>query len=266
MKHRLLALGLLLVGFAPGCSPAESPLPPGPVAAARVAALTKDFNTWYRYTYYGVLLARDYQARDLNGQPLPKKAFLRQLATGRALALRTGTDRQQPVYQLYAYPGGPDPALRSTSQQLAEEALRNDAWEGQALPAFAWQDLNGVAYTPASTRGKIVVLTCWFTNCGACVDEFPATNALVAHYRQHPEVLFVSLALNEAQTLRAFLKGRTVKFAVVPSRKAYLTDTLGVFEYPTHFIIGRDGKIAKVTNRASDLAVALAKEVRATRR
>lgn len=264
MKHLLLAVGLLLVGFAPGCSPSESTLPPGPVAAARVDALTKDFDTWYRYTYYGVPLARDFQARDLNGQPLPKKAFLLRLATGRVLALRTGTDHQHPVYQLGAYPGGPDPAIRATSKQLADEALRNYAWEGRALPAFAWKDLNGVAYTPATTRGKIVVLKCWYTSCVACVDEFPATNALVDHYRPHPEVLFVSLALNEAKVLRAFLNGRAVKFAVVPTSKAYLTDTLGVVEYPTHFIIGRDGKIAKVTNRASDLAVALAKEVRPT--
>ncbi|WP_216689838.1 TlpA family protein disulfide reductase [Hymenobacter siberiensis] len=209
MKHLLLAAALLLAGLVPGCSPAERPLPPGALAA-QVEALTKDFDTWWRNTYAYVLLARDYQPRDVDGRPVPKPDFLRQLATGRVLALRTGTARGEPVYQLCAYPGSPDPAIRSTSKQLAEEALRNDAREGQALPAFAWRDLNGGAYIPTSTRGKILVLKCWYTNCVACVDEMPATNALVERYRQRPDVLFVSLAKNEAQQPRPFLKGHPV--------------------------------------------------------
>lgn len=259
MKNLLLAAGLLLTGLASGCSPSAGPALPS--TAAQVDALTKDFATWYRYTYDRVPLARSFQARGTDGRPLAKLAFLQQLATGRVLALRNGFDHQQPVYQLCAYPPGHNPAVRATSKQLAAEALRNYAWEGQVLPAFAWQDLNGTTYTAASTRGKIVVLKCWYTSCIACVDEFPAINALVDRYRQQPQVLFVSLAMNEAKSLRAFLKDRAVKFAVVPTSRAYLTDSLGVFEYPTHFIIGRDGRIIKVTNRASDLAIALAQQV-----
>jgi peroxiredoxin len=257
MKHLLLATGLLLTALAPGCS---SPSPPRPTAA-QVEALTKDFDTWYRYTYAQVLLARDYLPRDVEGQPLAKQAFLQQLATGRVLALRTGFEQQVPVYQLCAFPGGHDPAIRATSKQLAQEALRNYTWEGQPFPAFRWTDLQGVPYTSANTRGKVVVVKCWYTSCIACVDEFAAIDALVAHYRPQPQVLVVSLALNQAQTLRPFLQQRPVQFAVIPTTKSFLSDTLGVFEYPTHFLLGPDGKIVKVTNRASDLAVALAKEV-----
>ena len=259
MKQLLLGIGLLVVELVTGCSSSESPPIPG--TAAQVEALTKDFDTWYRYTYARVLLARDYQARDVDGQFMLKKAFLQQLATGQVLALRNGTDHQEPVYQLCAYSGGHDPAIHATSKQLAEEALRNYAWEGQTLSTFSWQDLAGVKYISANTRGKIVVVECWYTSCVACVDEFAAINALVDRYRQHPQVLVVNLTMNEAKSLRTFLQDRAVKFAVIPTSKVYLVDTLGVLEYPTHFIIGPDGKIAKVTNRASDLAVALAKEV-----
>jgi peroxiredoxin len=177
------------------------------------------------------------------------------------LALANGTDHQQPIYQLCVFPGGHDPAIRATSKQLAEEELSNYNREGQPLPDFHFVDLNGVTYTEASTKGKIVVLKFWYIGCIACVEEFPAINALVAQYQQNPDVLFVSLAMNEAKSLRHFLRGREVKFAVVPARKSYLIDTLQVLQYPTHFILGRDGKIAKATTRASDLAVALQKEV-----
>lgn len=264
MKDLRFIAGLLLSGLTSGCTPSNEAAVPS--TAAQVEALTKDFDTWYRYTYARILLARDFSPRGVDGHPLAKQAFLQQLATGRVLALRNGFDHQRPVYQLCPYPGNHDPAIRATSKQQAAEALRNEAWEGQRLPPFRWTDLQGVTYTPATTHGKIVVLKCWYTSCVACVEEFPALNALVDRYRQNPQVLVVSLALNQAQQLRPFLQEHPVKFAVVPTSKAYLSDTLGVFEYPTHFLLGPDGRIVKVTNRASDLAVALAHTVPAIRR
>jgi peroxiredoxin len=228
------------------------------VEPAKVAALTKDFATWYRYAYYHLLLSRDFKALDTDGQPIPKSAFLRQLATGRVLALVNRT-QPQPIYQLCAYPDNvdDDPAIRATSKQLAQMELSNYNREGERLPDFKFVDLKGGTYTQASTRGKIVVLKCWYIGCSACVEEFPAINALVDNYAHRPDVVFISLAMNQAPRLREFLPGREVKFAVVPARPSYLVDTLQVLQYPTHVILGRDGQIAKVTNRASDLAVAL---------
>jgi peroxiredoxin len=264
MKSLLLVVSLSLSGLATGCSSASSP--PIPSTAAQVEALTQDFDTWYRYSYARIQFARAYSPRGVDGRPLTKHAFLQQLATGRVLALRNGTECQLPVYQLCPYPGGHDSAIRVTSQQLAQEALRNYAWEGHRLPAFRWTDLTGVTYTSANTRGKLVVVKCWYTSCVACVDEFAAIDSLVERYHANPRVLVVSLALNQAQPLRAFLNKRPVKFAVIPASKAYLSDTLGVFEYPTHFLLGPDGRIVKVTNRPSDLSVALANVVPPARR
>jgi hypothetical protein len=163
MKHLLLATGLLLTGLAPGCS--SSPSHPRPTTA-QVEALTKDFDTWYRYTYAQVLLARDYLPRDVEGRPLAKQAFLQQLATGRVLALRTGFEHQLPIYQLCAFPGGHDPAIRATSKQLAQEALRNYAWEGQPFPTprpTRAAKSSSSAGTPAASRASTSLppLTPW---------------------------------------------------------------------------------------------------------
>ncbi|WP_233635697.1 TlpA family protein disulfide reductase [Hymenobacter setariae] len=256
----VIALTLVTTALATSCSQSGAAAPAKAVAPAKVAAFTKDFDTWYHYTYYHLLLSRDFQARDTLGQPLAKRAFLDQLATGKVLALVNGTDQQLPIYQLCAFPAGHDPAIRATSQQLAAEALSSYKREGQVLPDFNFVDLNGVTYTKASTKGKLVVLKFWYIGCVACVEEFPAINAQVAKY-QRSDVLFVSLAMNKPQDLRKFLQDREVKFAVVPTSKAYLVDTLQVLQYPTHFILGRDGKIVKATTRASDLAVALQKAV-----
>lgn len=256
----VIALTLSTASVATSCRQSGAAIATKVIAPAKVAAYTKDFNTWYRYAYYHLPFSRDFQARDTLGQPLTKRAFLDQLATGKVLALGNGMDQQLPIYQLCVFPTGHDPAIRTTSQQLATEALSNYRREGQELPDFNFVDLNGVTYTKASTKGKLVVLKFWYIGCLACVEEFPAINAQVAKY-QRPDVLFVSLAMNKPQDLRKFLQGRAVKFAVVPTSKAYVVDTLQVLQFPTHFILGRDGKIVKATTRASDLAVALQKAV-----
>lgn len=234
---------------------ASIPLAAQELTPAKVEALTKDFDTWYRYTYYNVPLSRDFKARDVKGQVVPKKAFLRQLATGQVLALHTGNEHKQPVYQLYTYTGK-QRQIRQVSQQFAEEELRYVDREGKLLPAFHFTDLQGKTYTPATTHGKVLVLKCWFIGCVACVKEFPAVNAL-GRYQTNKDVLFISLANDEAAKLRGFLRHKPLNYAVIPASRAYTQQKLQVLGYPTHLVVGRDGKIAHITNSVGYLASAI---------
>lgn len=265
MRVILLACGpLLAVATACGSADSTNTSSFSHIAPSKVAAITKDFDSWYHYTYYKVRLSRDFIALDTSGQTLPKKAFLCQLATGKVVALPLVTKHSSPVYQLCVY-SGINPDIRETSKQSARVELSNCSRVGQQLPTTELTDLNGVTYTKNSMRGKIVVLKFWYTSCVACIDEFPQINALVEKYKQDQAILFISLAMNDAKTLRTFIKGRQIEFAVIPAKKSYLIDTLKVAQYPTHFIIGKEGNIIKVTTNADDLAVALEKEIHFTK-
>jgi peroxiredoxin len=262
MKHfPLVTIVPLAIALSTSCCQSNTSVSPTAIEPAQVAALTKDFETWYRYTYDQVLLSRKFKPLDTAGQPLTKRAFLDQLASGRVLAVVRSRDQKQLIYQLADFPGGHDSAIRATSKQLAEEALSNYKREGQQLPDFHFVDLKGVTYTKANIKGKIVVLKLWYLNCIPCVEEIPQINTLMTKYQRQPDVLFVSLAMDDAKRLRTFVKVQQVKFAIVPVSKSYMLDTLQVRQYPTHFILGRDGRIVKATTRASDLAVALQQEV-----
>ena len=241
---------------APRDTAARQAATPAALPPARVEALTKDFDTWYRYVYYNVPLFRDFKALDTAGQRLPKKAFLRQLATGKVLALLNGMEQQRPVYQLYPCTGKQS-QIRQMSRQLAEEELLYVNREGRPLPAFHFTDLQGNTYTPATTYGKVLVLKCWFIGCVACVKEFPEVNALVSSYQHHKDVLFVSLASDKAGKLRDFLPRQPLRYAVVPDSRAYTQEQLQINQYPTHMVVGRDGKITYVTNSARYLAAAI---------
>lgn len=249
MKYALLGTLLLVVSTAY----AQQSIALTP---AQVQALTKDYATWYGYASHRAPLACDFKPLDTTGKLVTRQAFLQQLLRGNVLAFATGRDGQRPVYQLYSY-AGHDALLRRSSQRLAQDALYQVERVGQRLPAYRFTDLAGNTYTPATMRGKVFVLKCWFIHCAGCLKEFPEVNALVAKYQSNPGVVFVSLAYDEAAPLRRFLQQKPLRYAVVPQMMTYMQEKLHVNGYPTHVVVGRDGRIAYMTNTAAYVEAAI---------
>lgn len=268
--NRLLLIGPgLWLGLLSACGPATDS-PPG--AAARTpagrdsvealhpnrAAILRDYMSWYTYHYRQIHLARDFAGLDTAARPIARHDFLTRLASGRYVAFHTLTRQGKPYYQLYA-PAVSNPDIKHSIRQLTDIELQHERQRGQRLPAYSFTDLQGRQYTPQSTKGKLLVLKCWFIGCTACVQEFPALNRLVMRYRNQPDVLFVSLAFDRPQALTTFLKTRAFQYAVVPLQREYMQQQLGVDSYPTHILVDRTGRIAQVTNTIEDLEPMLAK-------
>lgn len=187
---------------------------------------------------------------------------MKQLATGRFIALQLHQPGRSSALTLRLYPLASSKwEIARTVRRLAEQELAYYQQEGHALPAFDFRDLTGRRYTPASLRGKVLVLKTWYTSCLACIDEFPQVNALAAKYRANPNVVFVSLALDDAAQLKAFLPTHQFSYAVVPNCESYIADSLHIRSYPTHLVVNQAGKIVKIADRLSDLELALASVV-----
>jgi peroxiredoxin len=125
------------------------------------------------------------------------------------------------------------------------QLARTKDLEGKKPPFFGLPDMTGNWWDLANQSGKIVLLKFWFTNCTPCIEEMPELNKLVEEFKGNPEVVFIAPAVDEKDKTEAFLKKRTFNYTVLP--EAYdLTDTYAVQGYPTHVVIGKDGKVAKV--------------------
>lgn len=111
-------------------------------------------------------------------------------------------------------------------------------------PAFDVEDLEGNRYTLAGLSGKIVVLNFWFKNCPACNSEREELNRVVARYQGTQDVVFLAPALDTKSELKEFLEENPFRYAVVAD-SANLAESFRVSGYPTHVIIGRDGRIAR---------------------
>jgi len=224
-----------------------------------VEELQKDFMKWWSYYNQQINLSSDFNAIDFSSNVISKADFLKNLTTGKFIPVKlTSKDTSKIYYKLFP--------LNESSVKNIAEPIRNASiveyehfkMEGQKFRPFNFTDLNGRSYTNENTKGKVVVLKCWYINCVACVAEFPELNELVNQYKYRDDLVFVSLAFNDEEDLKGFLLRKPFNYAVVPDQKSFLKDTLKVNLYPTHFIIDKNGIIVKVVNKGARLNSVLA--------
>lgn len=221
--------------------------------------ILKDFNSWWTYTYQNIDFALDFIGCAPDTKALSKKVFLQLLTTGEFYPIKTGLTNNLPCYRLYCL-NTADKDIQNTIIQLASDELFYYNMEGEELPPYQFQDIAGNQYNNVNTRGKIIVLKCWFIHCVACVKEFPELNKLVDNYKYRKDILFISLAFDDKQDLINFLKTHKFNYAVVPGQQEFMTDKLSINTFPTHIVIGKDGKITKAVDNYKDLLPALKKE------
>ena len=128
------------------------------------------------------------------------------------------------------------------AQRLIKTYGKTASLELPVIPDFSYTSLDGKTGSLSSLHGKVVLIDCWFTTCGGCIVEKESLNRLVDSYAGDTNVVFLSIALNDTTTLQQyFMKHARSKFIVVPNGYD-ICKKLGVTGYPTHIVIGRDGK------------------------
>lgn len=109
-----------------------------------------------------------------------------------------------------------------------------------ALPDFEYLTLDGVKGSIKQHRGKTVVLDFWFISCPGCAVERQSMSDMVDSFKGDNSVVFLSVALDNANSLKAFQEKVPSKFPVVPDGNA-IAEKCGVTGYPTHIILDPNG-------------------------
>lgn len=131
-----------------------------------------------------------------------------------------------------------DERVATLPKPRAAEAFR----EGSKFSPEKFSDLNWNKFDMKKETGKIYVLNFWFINCPPCKAEIPDLNGLVEKYRKNKDVVFLAIALDDAVSLKSFLKQTPFKYNVIDDGRFY-ADKYGVKGYPTHVVVGKDGLI-----------------------
>ncbi|GAB2772892.1 hypothetical protein GCM10027275_14800 [Rhabdobacter roseus] len=257
---KYLALSLLaLTALASACSGTREGKP-----LVEPSTIISSPENWHQYERQHVRFYEQFTAFDAKGEEIPRGAFLERLAQGNYYPVRLRAGNGSFHYQLYKLSPYDDDYVRAAVRQTGQNAYGYFQMEGKTLPDFSFVDLKGNVYTQETLRGKTVVLKGWFIKCTACVREMPELNQLVKQYENRDDILFLSLAFDSEEDLKAFAQKRAFDYAIVPSQEKYLREDLNLSMYPTHIVINKQGLITYVVNDVRELIPLLERQVRET--
>jgi peroxiredoxin len=213
--------------------------------------IQKSFDNWEAYTKENIDLMSTFTPLDDEGAVMEKGIFLTLLRTGAYIPIKSEKDGKV-QYQLTGINDSADEKIKKSIVSKASIAHQYFKMEGKKLPDYNFVDLKGKAHNKADTKGKLLVLKCWFITCKVCVEEFPELNELVDKYKDD-KIEFVSLAFDKKDELVEFLETKEFKYPTIPEQKEYMAKKLKVKQYPTHLIVDANGIIIKMVNNVKTL-------------
>jgi thiol-disulfide isomerase/thioredoxin len=114
--------------------------------------------------------------------------------------------------------------------------------EPQALPDFEHDWMDGGRFSSESLKGKVAVINFWGVWCGPCVREAPDIQKFADRFRDHPDVVFITVANdNDLDTTRDFMAEKGYDFQVIFDEG--LVRMTNIFAFPTTLFVDRDGTI-----------------------
>ncbi|TSD65928.1 TlpA family protein disulfide reductase [Inquilinus sp. KBS0705] len=220
-------------------------------------SILKNSDSFNSYMYDNLKLSQNLTTYDENLGSISKEVFLEKLCTGDYLPLRLKSTDNTLHFQLYKLT---DPATKQMGIAVkgwSGEFLAHYQMEDKPFPEFSFVDIKGNTYTTANTKGKTLVLKTWFIGCQRCEEEMPELNKLLAKYKNRPDIVFVSLALDSKEKLEAFLKRKRFDYPVVPDQNDFIIKGLKSNAFPTHFIVNKEGIIVSVVTDSEEVEYAL---------
>jgi peroxiredoxin len=115
---------------------------------------------------------------------------------------------------------------------------------GAPAPDFDARDLDGNPLRLADYRGKVVLLSFWFTGCGPCIGMVPKEQALVEKYRDQPFALIgVCQDKDAAMGKKTAAEHGMTWPSIHDGQPGWVTGTYNVLAWPSFYLIDADGKI-----------------------
>jgi len=203
------------------------------------------------------LLTENFIAYDVDGKVISKLYFLKQLTTDQYLFIKLSSNDNKLYFKLYKLKPGNERAHGDVMYAYLHSYYEHYQQVGKKFPDFNFTDINGTQYTSQNTKGKIVIIKCWFIKCQACNEEMPKLNAIVKKYKNRKDIVFISLATDKKAELKDFLKNKDFEYPVVAEQENFISNQLKTNEYPTHYIINKQGIVVNVVDKPEEVEYTL---------
>jgi thiol-disulfide isomerase/thioredoxin len=134
-----------------------------------------------------------------------------------------------------------DPAGAAGGERVTLRFFRDP----KPAPVFRVRDLDGREISPASLKGKVVIVNFWATWCGPCRAEIPDLVALQEKYKDTLQVIGISEDEAGADVVRRFAAEHHVNYPVAMTTPEIEKLYPGISALPTSFILDRESRIVQ---------------------
>lgn len=125
---------------------------------------------------------------------------------------------------------------------------------GECMPQLSFVDTNGVAYTPETLAGKVVIVNFWATWCPPCLKEIPD---LVQVYEQHgADVVILGVLSGDnvsSQELLDFASANMLSYPIVRATREIGNAFGNPGSLPTTFVYDRRGNLVRFPGSRNSL-------------
>jgi thiol-disulfide isomerase/thioredoxin len=158
------------------------------------------------------------------------------LATWAATRYAREVEQREPVAQASA---AADPG--AAGEKVTLRFFRDP----RPAPAFTLRALDGREVSPASLRGKVVIVNFWATWCGPCRAEIPDLVALQDKYKDTLQVIGISEDEAPVDVVKRFAEDHKVNYPVAMMTPEIEKLFPGISALPTSYILDRESRIVQ---------------------
>lgn len=118
-------------------------------------------------------------------------------------------------------------------------------FENDGFPSFQFINKQDKRFTLDSLEGKLVLINYWSFGCKPCIEEMPDLNRLVEKYSANATFISVLAPGNyniQSESLQEKLSRFDFRYQTLAMDRCFGDVFQIPFIFPTHLIIGKDGK------------------------
>lgn len=133
--------------------------------------------------------------------------------------------------------------LRPSHQPSKEIAIA----VGKPIPEWAATTTDGATLSRSSLRGKYVLLDFWGSWCGPCIAEFPHLQQVYERFNTKAFEM-VGFAYDNRASFERAMREYALPWPQVLDSTGVYTATFQVHSYPTHYLVGPEGRVLEMGN------------------
>jgi thiol-disulfide isomerase/thioredoxin len=179
---------------------------------------------------------------DSAGQILPYAIWTALKATGEYNIKPTDINNENTSFILYKLSEKDKQRNLVNADKMPKPAESKFFKTGESFSKIKTTDIHGNKINTKNLKGKIIVVNYWFTTCMPCITEIPELNKIADKYKDDSSVVFISIALDDADTIEQFLKLQPFKYAIIDNGRFLASDN-NISSYPTNVVVDQNGKV-----------------------